>query len=462
MIQIDTHSPETGQVASQGMRNSRSDQNGEDPIEFAQVWSEINQSETPKIASPSIAQSPTVEQSDAAFTKASPEIEASEVQPRPHPVETQMIETEGPQPFHTTHEGAQKLQANAQSDPRVHQLSAATLAPVRNSIPGEGRPDAAQASKAVDQFVAPTVKTETSVPALPVAKANTPSAPLPTSGQAPENFAVLPHSNPSSASSAVASLTAFGEGNTRGQPQRKLFTDRAPVQAVLRNQDSKARPPIEGAKNQVEQMSALSEKPTVQKPLSSAVQAPVQNAAQKQNPLPTLPLPPQPKTEPSIPTSLGSPGIELAAPQPLHGSVANTSTSVSPAPHPNAPQVVSQIVAAISQPSGATTEILLNPEELGRVRISLTNGDAGITVNILAERAETTDIMRRNIELLARELRDMGYENPNFTFDGRSDGSSDGWDDDHSEPAPENPISATETPTPSILVTLTGGLDLKL
>ena len=43
-------------------------------------------------------------------------------------------------------------------------------------------------------------------------------------------------------------------------------------------------------------------------------------------------------------------------------------------------------------------ELTLNPEELGRVRMTLATHDAGITVTIVAERADTLDLMR-DVEL---------------------------------------------------------------
>ncbi len=124
--------------------------------------------------------------------------------------------------------------------------------------------------------------------------------------------------------------------------------------------------------------------------------------------------------------------------------------------------VVQQIATAIVQTTGATTEIALNPEELGRVRISLTTGESGLTVAILAERPETIDLMRRNIEQLTRELRDMGYENPTFTF-GDQSGAQDQDASDGSGPPSSDPAQTIEDlPQNSLRVALSGGLDLKL
>lgn len=128
-----------------------------------------------------------------------------------------------------------------------------------------------------------------------------------------------------------------------------------------------------------------------------------------------------------------------------------------------AQQVAQQITAAIVQTSGGTTEIMLNPEELGRVRIAMTAGDAGMTVTLLAERPETTDLMRRHIEHLTRELRDMGYDNPTFNFEDQEDSSGD--HQGKNAPPVDAPIDLLTTDPNTLTrrhVTLSGGLDLKL
>jgi flagellar hook-length control protein FliK len=97
------------------------------------------------------------------------------------------------------------------------------------------------------------------------------------------------------------------------------------------------------------------------------------------------------------------------------------------------------------------------------VRISVTAGDNGLTVAIIAERPETVDLMRRNIDLLTRELREMGYENPTFTFGDQSgDADQDQGDGTVQSGAASDPSTANEPPPNSIRVALSGGLDLKL
>jgi flagellar hook-length control protein FliK len=156
-------------------------------------------------------------------------------------------------------------------------------------------------------------------------------------------------------------------------------------------------------------------------------------------------------------------GPDLGAPPVTQSSVTTTAAAASTLPRTYAPHVAHQIATAIVQTSGATTEIALNPEELGRVRISVTAGDTGLTVAIIAERPETVDLMRRNIDLLTRELREMGYENPTFTFSDQSgDADQDRGDGAEQLGVASDPSTADEHPQTSICVALSGGLDLKL
>lgn len=122
-------------------------------------------------------------------------------------------------------------------------------------------------------------------------------------------------------------------------------------------------------------------------------------------------------------------------------------------------QVAHQIASAITQSGGRATEIALNPEELGRVRLSMTAQETTITLTVLAERPETTDLLRRNIDALAQEFRALGYDNINFSFGG--DGAAQTDTDDASdqstltaEAVDDNITSTAQQPTT--------GLDLRM
>lgn len=112
-----------------------------------------------------------------------------------------------------------------------------------------------------------------------------------------------------------------------------------------------------------------------------------------------------------------------------------------------------------------SVEISLRPAELGRVRIALSPADAGMIVSISAERAETLEMMRRNIDDLARSFAEMGHENLTFSFE--QNGAFDHKDDQpmYTDLADENVSTDTttelenQTPIP-VLRTQNTGVDI--
>ncbi|WP_281981055.1 flagellar hook-length control protein FliK [Thalassorhabdomicrobium marinisediminis] len=126
------------------------------------------------------------------------------------------------------------------------------------------------------------------------------------------------------------------------------------------------------------------------------------------------------------------------------------------------PQVATQLASAMPTAAGGTTEIALNPEELGRVRMTLTTGEQGLTMTIVTERPETADLMRRNLDQLIQEFRDMGHASLTFSFGDTSAGGGTSDSENHSSHRPHI-AAADDTPAhiPSRTAP-TGGLDLKL
>lgn len=97
--------------------------------------------------------------------------------------------------------------------------------------------------------------------------------------------------------------------------------------------------------------------------------------------------------------------------------------------------VVNQVIQSISRTQGdGTVEIRLQPEELGRVRLTMSTGEAGVQVQIIAERAETLDAMKRNIDLMANDLRDRGFGETTFSFGSENTDSSAENDDENDSP----------------------------
>jgi hypothetical protein len=104
----------------------------------------------------------------------------------------------------------------------------------------------------------------------------------------------------------------------------------------------------------------------------------------------------------------------------LQGIAANTAP-IDVKPHQQASVAASvgqQISAAIGHKPDGVTEISLNPEELGRVRFSMKTHEGSVVLIIAAERAETQDIMRKNIESLSQEFKSLGFTDIGFQFQG--------------------------------------------
>jgi flagellar hook-length control protein FliK len=132
------------------------------------------------------------------------------------------------------------------------------------------------------------------------------------------------------------------------------------------------------------------------------------------------------------------------------------------------PHIPQQIAEALHRSPDRPIEIALNPVELGRVRLTLSTSEAGISVNIVADRPETLDLMRRNIEDLGRSFADLGYEDISFAFGQgeRSDhdtaDQSDPQGDAKLRDAPqgqENALTLTHAPR---LAIAPDGIDMRL
>ncbi len=84
--------------------------------------------------------------------------------------------------------------------------------------------------------------------------------------------------------------------------------------------------------------------------------------------------------------------------------------------HPLGRHVALQVAsAAQSQPNGPM-ELTLSPEELGRVHLVFHHENGSLSVSLTIERPETLDLMRRHIETLAEELRNIGFREVNIGF----------------------------------------------
>ena len=114
-------------------------------------------------------------------------------------------------------------------------------------------------------------------------------------------------------------------------------------------------------------------------------------------------------------------GMHTLLGEPVEQGIAANTAPIDVKPHQQASVAASvgqQISAAIGHKPDGVTEISLNPEELGRVRFSMKTHEGSVVLIIAAERAETQDLMRKNIESLSQEFKSLGFTDIGFQFQG--------------------------------------------
>ncbi|MFT5741947.1 MAG: flagellar hook-length control protein FliK [Paracoccaceae bacterium] len=121
-----------------------------------------------------------------------------------------------------------------------------------------------------------------------------------------------------------------------------------------------------------------------------------------------------------------------------------------------------QIAVAVTQQSDGQTEIRLNPEELGRVRLALSPLENGIVLTIAAERPETADLMRRHLDGLAQEFKALGYDNVTFAFAGDDAESRTAQQQTKEDATDDSPDPSSDQANLAKLTVSATGLDLRL
>ncbi|MEY8838256.1 flagellar hook-length control protein FliK [Cribrihabitans sp. XS_ASV171] len=119
-----------------------------------------------------------------------------------------------------------------------------------------------------------------------------------------------------------------------------------------------------------------------------------------------------------------------------------------------------QISSAVAG-GGDTVDIALNPEELGRVRMSIVTREDSILLHLGADRPETLELMRRHINELSSAFREIGYGSVQFTFGDSSAGTGEG----SAGREPEKTEIRTEAPLDDIPDRPAGavsGLDMRI
>ncbi len=126
-----------------------------------------------------------------------------------------------------------------------------------------------------------------------------------------------------------------------------------------------------------------------------------------------------------------------------------------------------RLAEAVVQLPDRTIELTLTPEELGRVRMTLATHDGTLTLAIHTDRPETIDLMRRHIDQLAQDFRDLGFSDLSFSFGHDDSARYGGSDARQADITAAEPAAPTLVPIPSIpgrgpRGEPDGGIDLRL
>lgn len=129
-----------------------------------------------------------------------------------------------------------------------------------------------------------------------------------------------------------------------------------------------------------------------------------------------------------------------------------TTTGPTPAPPPWV-QIKHLITETAQGDSSRKTDLVLSPEELGRVRLEVTTQDDLLVIRIASERPETLDLLRRQAEHLLADLARDGFTQPNLQFgawDQKEDQKRRAYPEDGSrqvalplEPSPRKSVSGS-------------------
>lgn len=142
-----------------------------------------------------------------------------------------------------------------------------------------------------------------------------------------------------------------------------------------------------------------------------------------------------------------------------------SATTAPPGGKPRSPEtgraVIHQIAQALRTDNG-TSELVLNPRELGQVRIHISSHEGGASVQVTADRPETMDLLRRHVDDLRREFLAMGYSDAGLGAHGQNRRGPSA--PQVSEPGPPEPEADPGAPRIAAhrIGALRAGLDLRI
>jgi flagellar hook-length control protein FliK len=162
---------------------------------------------------------------------------------------------------------------------------------------------------------------------------------------------------------------------------------------------------------------------------------------------------------------LDDPGIGLSSASASTSATTSTAPAAVASPPAQAQSAAQQIAAALAAPDQPRhgdhpIEIALDPPELGRVRLTLTEVNGALTLTIVADRPDTVDLMRRHLDLLAQEFARAGLGGPSVNLSQNGGGGAD-----RGNASAANAPPADTVIDPAAIIPARkgdGGLDLRL
>ncbi len=122
-----------------------------------------------------------------------------------------------------------------------------------------------------------------------------------------------------------------------------------------------------------------------------------------------------------------------------------------------------QLAHNLSAFPAGPVEVTLAPEELGHVRMTLAAADGQMVLTLTADRPETVELMRRHIDQLAQDFRDLGFRDLSFSFAQRHPDQRPGAFPTPADAPPDAPApAATAPPVPERAAALTAHADDRL
>ncbi|MEC3861620.1 flagellar hook-length control protein FliK [Mesobacterium sp. TK19101] len=148
----------------------------------------------------------------------------------------------------------------------------------------------------------------------------------------------------------------------------------------------------------------------------------------------------------------------------LPSDTAAPRAATSVAPSTTLPPVHRQLAVVIAQGDGGVT-VRLAPEELGQVSIRLHSDDGSLRLVIHADRADTADLIRRNVAPLVDEMTRLGYDRVAVDISGGQGGPAQDRRHPMPQVAPQDGADLLDMPppeTPQRRNAPTSGMDLRL